>query len=83
MDGDRLIGSLPIPPGPQKLSAPIGTWKIVGIATTPWFRWDEAMLNHGERSEWCWAYETGRKRRRQWQLYDCFGGFSIHLRFLW
>jgi lipoprotein-anchoring transpeptidase ErfK/SrfK len=23
----------------------------VGIATMPWFRWDEAMLNHGERSE--------------------------------
>ena len=51
MDGDRLIGSYPITPGSQKLPAPIGTWKIVGIATMPWFRWDEAMLNHGERSE--------------------------------
>ena len=51
MDGDRLVGSYPITPGSQKLPAPIGTWKIVGIATMPWFRWDEAMLNHGERSE--------------------------------
>src|SRR3984893_18644293 len=51
IDGDKLIGSYPITPGSQKLPAPIGTWKIVGIATMPWFRWDEAMLNHGERSE--------------------------------
>jgi lipoprotein-anchoring transpeptidase ErfK/SrfK len=51
VDGDRLIGSYPITPGSQKLPAPIGTWKIVGIATMPWFRWDEAMLHHGERSE--------------------------------
>jgi lipoprotein-anchoring transpeptidase ErfK/SrfK len=51
MDGDKIIGSYPITPGSQKLPAPIGTWKIVGIATLPWFRWDEAMLMHGERSE--------------------------------
>ena len=51
MDGDKIIGSYPITPGSKKLPAPIGTWKIVGIATLPWFRWDEAMLMHGERSE--------------------------------
>jgi lipoprotein-anchoring transpeptidase ErfK/SrfK len=51
MEGDKLISSYPITPGSKKLPAPIGTWKIVGIATMPWFRWDEAMLNHGERSE--------------------------------
>jgi lipoprotein-anchoring transpeptidase ErfK/SrfK len=51
MEGDKIVGSYPITPGSQKLPAPIGTWKIVGIATMPWFRWDEAMLNHGERSE--------------------------------
>ena len=51
MDGDKLLSSYPITPGSKKLPAPIGTWKIVGIATMPWFRWDEAMLNHGERSE--------------------------------
>jgi lipoprotein-anchoring transpeptidase ErfK/SrfK len=51
MEGDKLISSYPITPGSKKLPAPVGTWKIVGIATMPWFRWDEAMLNHGERSE--------------------------------
>jgi lipoprotein-anchoring transpeptidase ErfK/SrfK len=51
MEGEKIVGSFPITPGSAKLPAPIGTWKIVGIATLPWFRWDEAMLNHGERSE--------------------------------
>jgi lipoprotein-anchoring transpeptidase ErfK/SrfK len=51
VDGEKIIGSYPITPGSVKLPAPIGTWKIVGIATMPWFRWDEAMLYHGERSE--------------------------------
>ncbi len=50
-DGKQLISSYPITPGSKKLPAPIGTWKIVGVATMPWFRWDEAMLNHGYRSE--------------------------------
>ena len=50
-EGDKLLSSYPITPGSTKLPAPIGTWRIVGIATMPWFRWDEAMLNHGERSE--------------------------------
>ena len=51
VEGDKIISSYPITPGSTKLPAPIGTWKIVGIATMPWFRWDEAMLMHGERSE--------------------------------
>jgi len=51
LEGDKIVSSYPITPGSKKLPAPIGTWKIVGIATMPWFRWDEAMLNHGERSE--------------------------------
>lgn len=50
-DGDKLICSYPITPGSTRLPAPVGTWQIVSIATMPWFRWDEAMLNHGERSE--------------------------------
>ncbi len=50
-DGKQLISSYPITPGSKRLPAPIGTWKIVGVATLPWFRWDEAMLNHGYRSE--------------------------------
>jgi lipoprotein-anchoring transpeptidase ErfK/SrfK len=49
-DADKLICSFPITPGSKKLPAPIGTWKIIGIATMPWFRWDAEMLNHGRRS---------------------------------
>ena len=51
IEGDKIISSYPITPGSKKLPAPPGTWKVVGIATLPWFRWDEAMLNHGERSD--------------------------------
>ena len=50
-DGDKIVCSYPITPGSTKLPAPIGVWKIVGIATLPWFRWDEAMLEHGYRSD--------------------------------
>jgi lipoprotein-anchoring transpeptidase ErfK/SrfK len=50
-DGDKIVCSYPITPGSTRLPAPIGTWKIVGIATLPWFRWDEAMLEHGYRSD--------------------------------
>jgi lipoprotein-anchoring transpeptidase ErfK/SrfK len=50
-DGHRLVSSFPITPGSKRLPAPIGTWKIVGVATMPWFRWDNAMLNHGYRSD--------------------------------
>jgi lipoprotein-anchoring transpeptidase ErfK/SrfK len=50
-EGDKLICSFPITPGSKKLPAPIGLWKVVGIATLPWFRWDEAMLEHGYRSD--------------------------------
>jgi L,D-transpeptidase catalytic domain/Putative peptidoglycan binding domain len=50
-EGDKLICSFPITPGSKKLPAPLGLWKVVGIATLPWFRWDEAMLEHGYRSD--------------------------------
>jgi lipoprotein-anchoring transpeptidase ErfK/SrfK len=50
-EGDKIVCSYPITPGSTKLPAPIGVWKVVGIATLPWFRWDEAMLNHGYRSD--------------------------------
>ncbi|MEA3189263.1 MAG: hypothetical protein QOD99_3093 [Chthoniobacter sp.] len=50
-DGSALVAAFPITPGSKALPAPPGRWTIVGIATLPWFRWDEAMLQHGERSE--------------------------------
>jgi lipoprotein-anchoring transpeptidase ErfK/SrfK len=46
----KIIAAFPITPGSKQLPAPIGTWQIVKITTLPWFRWDKAMLMHGERS---------------------------------
>lgn len=50
-DNDQLVCVFPITPGSTALPAPVGTWKIVGIATWPWFRYDEGMLNYGVRTE--------------------------------
>jgi lipoprotein-anchoring transpeptidase ErfK/SrfK len=50
VDGNRVVASFPITPGSKTLPAPIGTWKVVKVTTMPIFRWDEAMLKHGQRS---------------------------------
>lgn len=50
-DNDQLLYVFPITPGSTALPAPVGTWKIVGIVTYPWFRYDEGMLNYGVRTE--------------------------------
>ena len=54
MDGEKLIAAIPITPGVVGGGAketPPGTWRIVGIAAMPTFRWDEGVLNHGKRTE--------------------------------
>ncbi len=50
-EGDKLIAEFPITPGSTTLPAPIGTWKIVGIAVLPWFRHDEGVLNAGVKTD--------------------------------
>ncbi|MBA2622619.1 MAG: L,D-transpeptidase family protein [Chthoniobacterales bacterium] len=50
-EGDKLIAEFPITPGSRTLPAPIGTWKILGIATLPWFRHDEGVLNAGVKTD--------------------------------
>jgi lipoprotein-anchoring transpeptidase ErfK/SrfK len=50
-DNDQLVCVFPITPGSTTLPAPIGTWKILGAATMPWFRYDEGMLNYGVRTD--------------------------------
>ena len=30
---------------------PAGEWKILGIATSPTFRWDKGVLEEGKRTE--------------------------------
>jgi lipoprotein-anchoring transpeptidase ErfK/SrfK len=46
-DKQQLVSEFPITPGSTKLPAPIGVWKIIGIATLPVFRHDEGVLQHG------------------------------------
>jgi len=50
-DNDQLIAEFPITPGSSTLPAPIGVWKILGIATMPVFRHDEGVLQHGVKSD--------------------------------
>jgi lipoprotein-anchoring transpeptidase ErfK/SrfK len=50
-DGAQLVAEFPITPGSTTLPAPKGTWKIIGIATLPWFRHDEGVLNYGVRTD--------------------------------
>ncbi len=50
-ENDKIIAEFPITPGSSSLPAPIGTWKILGIATLPWFRHDEGVLNSGVKTD--------------------------------
>ena len=59
VDANRVIASFPITPGSKSLPAPIGTWKVAKITTMPIFRWDESMLNHGQRSSHFYAIPPG------------------------
>ena len=50
-EGDKLLASLPITPGSGRLATPPGTWRILGIAEMPTFRWDKSVLEYGVRSD--------------------------------
>ncbi|MEY2498648.1 MAG: hypothetical protein QOD12_2204 [Verrucomicrobiota bacterium] len=50
-DGKQLVAEFPITPGSTTLPAPLGLWKILGIATLPVFRHDEGVLQHGVKSD--------------------------------
>jgi len=49
-ENNYLLYEFPITPGSTTLPAPKGIWKILGIATLPWFRHDEGVLNYGVRT---------------------------------
>src|SRR5438093_11606246 len=59
-DNDKLVCVFPITPGSTALPAPVGTWKIQGAATWPWFRYDEGMLKYGVRTEKYYNLPPGR-----------------------
>jgi len=50
-EGENLLASLPITPGSGRLATPPGTWRILGIAQMPTFRWDHSVLEYGVRSD--------------------------------
>jgi lipoprotein-anchoring transpeptidase ErfK/SrfK len=61
-EGDKLIAAVPITPGQPGGGAtetPPGTWKIVGVAAMPTFRWDEGVLNRGVRTEKAFNLPSG------------------------
>jgi lipoprotein-anchoring transpeptidase ErfK/SrfK len=58
-DSGQLVAEFPITPGSTKLPAPIGVWKIVGIATLPVFRHDEGILNYGVKSDSAFILPAG------------------------
>jgi len=49
-EGEKMLASLPITPGSGYLATPPGTWRILGIAQMPTFRWDAGVLNYGVRT---------------------------------
>jgi lipoprotein-anchoring transpeptidase ErfK/SrfK len=53
-EGEALLAALPITPGQTGGGATEtkpGNWKILGIATSPTFRWDKGVLDQGVRTE--------------------------------
>ena len=53
-EGEKLLAAVPITPGLKgggALETPAGKWKILGIATSPTFRWDKGVLDHGKRTD--------------------------------
>jgi lipoprotein-anchoring transpeptidase ErfK/SrfK len=49
-EGEQIICEFPITPGSSSLPAPKGTWKILGAAVFPVFRWDPGVLSRGVRT---------------------------------
>jgi lipoprotein-anchoring transpeptidase ErfK/SrfK len=47
---NKIVAAYPVTIGSAQTASPIGDWKIKGFAKLPNFRYDEAMLKHGERS---------------------------------
>ena len=50
-EGTRLVASFPVTPGSDNLPTPKGFWVFRSKVYFPEFRWDEAMLNTGKRSD--------------------------------
>jgi lipoprotein-anchoring transpeptidase ErfK/SrfK len=49
-EGEKLIAAYPVTVGSAHTASPIGKWKVRGITKMPTFRYDQEMLQHGQRS---------------------------------
>ena len=58
-EGTQLVASFPVTPGSKELPTPAGSWFIRSKVFLPEFRWDEAMLNTGKRSEQYYVLPPG------------------------
>jgi lipoprotein-anchoring transpeptidase ErfK/SrfK len=61
-EGEALLAALPITPGQPGGGATetkAGTLKILGIATSPTFRWDKGVLDHGQRTDTAYLLPPG------------------------
>ena len=47
--GEKIVAAYPVTIGSSETASPIGDWKVRGVAKLPTFRYDEQMLQHGER----------------------------------
>jgi len=49
-EAEKIVAACPVTVGSGQTQTPIGDWKVRGIVKMPTFRYDEQMLNRGERS---------------------------------
>ncbi len=50
-EGDKIVAAYPVTVGSGHIPTPMGEWKVRGVAKFPTFRYDEQMLNRGERGK--------------------------------
>lgn len=59
LDGERLLAAFPITPGSSEHPALPGELKVTGAVPWPWYRYDEGVLQRGERTETFYNYAPG------------------------
>ena len=58
-EGDKIVAAYPVTVGSGQIPTPIGEWKVRGVAKFPTFRYDEKMLNRGERGKKFYILKPG------------------------
>ena len=48
---EKIIAAYPVTIGSGRTESPVGEWKVKGVAKMPNYRYDEKMLQEGERSD--------------------------------